>query len=99
MSGEDFYKSYSSVEGVDRSRAYAMLFAFAPIFGALIGIAGLHNGRPPTDVWQLGPETPCALESVVAWSPVSAMPRLSCFSSQVQRFPGSSSYSRSGCSW
>ena len=32
----------------------AMLFAFSAIFGALIGVAALHNGNPPLDIWQLG---------------------------------------------
>ena len=32
----------------------AMLFVLAAIFGALLGVAGLHNGNPPLDAWQLG---------------------------------------------
>jgi hypothetical protein len=44
----------------------AMLFVFAAIFGALIGVAGLHNGRPPTDIWQLGREATFRLASVYA---------------------------------
>lgn len=35
----------------------AMVFVFAALFGALIGVAGLHNGSPPLDIWQLGRET------------------------------------------
>jgi hypothetical protein len=32
----------------------AMLFVFAAIYEALIELAGLHDGRPPLDLWQLG---------------------------------------------
>ena len=42
----------------------AMMFAFAALFGALIGIAGLHNGQPPLDAWQLGRETTVNLASI-----------------------------------
>ena len=31
----------------------AMLFVFSALFGALIGVAGLHHGNPPLDIWQL----------------------------------------------
>jgi hypothetical protein len=44
----------------------AMLFVFAAIFGALISIAGLHNGNPPTDIWQLGREATFRLAAVYA---------------------------------
>jgi hypothetical protein len=44
----------------------AMLFVFAAIFGALISVAGLHNGRPPTDIWQLGREVTFKLAAVYA---------------------------------
>jgi hypothetical protein len=44
----------------------AMLFVFAALFGALIGIAGLHKGNPPLDIWQLGRETTFNLASVYA---------------------------------
>jgi hypothetical protein len=44
----------------------AMLFVFAAIFGALISIAGLHNGRPPTDIWQLGRAATFKLAAVYA---------------------------------
>ena len=44
----------------------AMLFVFAAIFGALISIAGLHNGRPPTDIWQLGRNVTFRLAAVYA---------------------------------
>ena len=42
----------------------AMMFAFSALFGALIGIAGLHNGHPPLDAWQLGRETTFNLASI-----------------------------------
>ncbi len=44
----------------------AMVFAFSALFGALIGVAGLHNGNPPLDVWQLGRETTFNLASTYA---------------------------------
>ena len=44
----------------------AMIFAFAAMFGALVGVAGLHNGTPPLDVWQLGRETTFNLAAVYA---------------------------------
>lgn len=44
----------------------AMLFAFSAIFGALIGVAALHNGIPPLDIWQLGRSTTVNLASVYA---------------------------------
>ena len=44
----------------------AMLFVIAALFGALIGIAGLHNGNPPLDIWQLGRETTFNLASIYA---------------------------------
>ena len=42
----------------------AMLFVFSALFGALIGIAGLHNGNPPLDIWQLGRETTFNLAAI-----------------------------------
>jgi hypothetical protein len=42
----------------------AMMFAFSALFGALIGLAGLHNGHPPLDAWQLGRETTFNLASI-----------------------------------
>ena len=42
----------------------AMMFAFSALFGALIGIAGLHNGTPPLDAWQLGRETTFNIASI-----------------------------------
>jgi len=44
----------------------AMVFAFSALFGALIGLAGLHNGNPPLDIWQLGRETTVNLASIYA---------------------------------
>jgi hypothetical protein len=44
----------------------AMIFVFAAIFGALISFAGLHHGRPPTDIWQLGREATFKLAAVYA---------------------------------
>jgi hypothetical protein len=44
----------------------AMLFVFASMFGALISIAGLHHGRPPTDIWQLGRAVTFRLAAVYA---------------------------------
>ncbi len=44
----------------------AMLFAFAALFGALLGVAALHNGSPPLDIWQLGRETTFNLASIYA---------------------------------
>ena len=44
----------------------AMIFVFAALFGALVGLAGLHNGSPPLDVWQLGRATTFNLASVYA---------------------------------
>ena len=44
----------------------AMLFAFAAQFGALVEIAGVHNGNPPLDVWQLGRDTTFNLASIYA---------------------------------
>jgi hypothetical protein len=44
----------------------AMLFVFGALFGALIGISGLHNGHPPLDIWQLGRETTFNLATVYA---------------------------------
>jgi len=44
----------------------AMLFVFAALFGALIGVAGLHHGKPPLDVWQLGRATTFNLATVYA---------------------------------
>ena len=51
----------------------AMLFVFSALFGALIGVAGLHHGNPPLDIRQLGRQrhsispipTPCG------WRPCS----------------------------
>jgi len=42
----------------------AMMFAFSALFGALIGLAGLHNGHPPLAAWQLGRETTFNLASI-----------------------------------
>lgn len=44
----------------------AMLFVFAALFGALLGVAGLHGGNPPLDLWQLGRETTFNLASIYA---------------------------------
>ena len=44
----------------------AMVFVFAALFGALLGVAGLHNGNPPLDIWQLGRETTFNLASIYA---------------------------------
>ncbi len=44
----------------------AMLFVFSALFGALIGVAGLHNGNPPLDIWQLGRRTTFNLAAVYA---------------------------------
>jgi len=44
----------------------AMVFAFSALFGALIELAGLHNGNPPLDIWQLGRETTFNLASIYA---------------------------------
>ena len=44
----------------------AMLFVLAAIFGALLGVAGLHNGNPPLDIWQLGRQTTFNLASIYA---------------------------------
>ena len=44
----------------------AMIFVFSAMFGALIGVAGIHHGTPPLDVWQLGRETTFNLAAVYA---------------------------------
>jgi hypothetical protein len=44
----------------------AMMFAYSALFGALIGLAGLHHGTPPLDAWQLGRETTLQLASIYA---------------------------------
>jgi len=44
----------------------AMVFVFAALFGALLGVAGLHDGNPPLDIWQLGRETTFNLASIYA---------------------------------
>jgi len=44
----------------------AMIFTFSAMFAALIGVAGLHHGSPPLDVWQLGRETTFNLAAVYA---------------------------------
>jgi hypothetical protein len=44
----------------------AMIFVFAALFGALLAVAGLHNGNPPLDTWQLGRTTTFNLASVYA---------------------------------
>jgi hypothetical protein len=44
----------------------AMLFVFSALFGALIGVAGLHHGKPPLDIWQLGRATTFNLAAVYA---------------------------------
>ena len=44
----------------------AMLFVLAAIFGALLGVAGLHSGNPPLDIWQLGRQTTFNLASIYA---------------------------------
>ena len=44
----------------------AMIFVFAALFGALLGVVGLHNGNPPLDIWQLGQATTFNLASVYA---------------------------------
>ena len=44
----------------------AMVFAFSALFGALIEVAGLHNGNPPLDIWRLGRETTFNLASIYA---------------------------------
>ena len=44
----------------------AMLFVFAALFGALIGVAGLYHGDPPLDVWQLGRATTFTIATVYA---------------------------------
>ena len=44
----------------------AMIFAFSAMFGALVGIAALHHGAPPLDVWQLGRETTFNFAAVYA---------------------------------
>ena len=44
----------------------AMLFVFAALFGAILGVAGLHNGNPPLDIWQLARATTFNLASVYA---------------------------------
>ena len=44
----------------------AMTFVFSALFAALIGVAGLHHGRPPLDLWQLGRETTFNLAAIYA---------------------------------
>jgi hypothetical protein len=44
----------------------AMLFVFSALFGALIGVAGLHNGNPPLGIWQLGRATTFNLAATYA---------------------------------
>ncbi len=44
----------------------AMLFVFAAVFGALVAVAGLNNGSPPLDIWQLGRATTVNLASIYA---------------------------------
>jgi hypothetical protein len=44
----------------------AMLFVFSALFGALIGVAGLHHGNPPLDIWQLGRATTFNLAATYA---------------------------------
>lgn len=42
----------------------AMLFTFAALFGALLGVAALHHGNPPLSIWQLGRQATLNLASV-----------------------------------
>ena len=42
----------------------AMTFMFGALFGALVGLAGLHHGNPPLAIWQLGRETTFNIASV-----------------------------------
>ncbi len=44
----------------------AMLFVLAAVFGGLITIASLHDGRPPLAVWQLGRTTTYNLTTIYA---------------------------------
>ena len=44
----------------------AMLFVFGAMFGALVGLASLHDGHPPLELWQLGRETTFNLATIYA---------------------------------
>lgn len=44
----------------------AMLFVYAALFGALIGLAGRYQGDPPEDLWQLAREMTFNLASIYA---------------------------------
>lgn len=44
----------------------AMLFVYAALFGALIGLAGRYQGDPPLDLWQLARETTFNIASIFA---------------------------------